>query len=91
MASAFALIGVFLGWRPLVIVLGALCTVYAGLWWLTERSQSKFGKEHRAWREEKARAPMREEAQKAADEVREAAEKEAAHMRSLFWWSHGAR
>ncbi len=79
-------------------IVGCAAIIYAGLWWLTERSQSKFGKEHRAWREEKAMKPIREETEKVRAEAKEETEKVRAdaeeanhHTRSLMWWQHGAR
>lgn len=58
-AVLFALAGVVLGVPFLAILLGALCATYGALWWLTEKSESRFGRGYRHWREERENKPIR--------------------------------
>lgn len=83
-ATALALVGVVIGWLPLVILLAVLCGVWLTLWSLTRHSQRTFWREHRAWLDERRNKAVREEAQRIAKE-------ETDHVRSIMWWMFGAR
>jgi hypothetical protein len=87
-AALFAFVGVSFGVIALTGALLALALLFGLVWWLTERSDTTFGRGFREWRSERRSQAIRAEAETIAEEkAEEAARRHAASLQAFAFFT----